>query len=410
MGCGGSKDQTTPENTGSKNRKPKVSILVENKVTLLEGKPKVVFIFGGPGSKKGRIVDDLVSSYGFHYLSSDNIVLEELPKKVKNVVEISSTKDLQECLKDDSSRVSLRWVLETMRSQMEREKGDAYLIDLVPNLRFLLKIQNLIKDGEEELEIFEQQYPISFALNLTVKKDHVIKNVEVHRAKTGKDQKESGQSDEADSSRTQKRLNLFEESASSFMEYFMNSQRLVTVDVSCGVPDLIWARVSEFFAEMRLLPVKTVNTVIVFSFNESDFKRLDMQRYCMNLIVLRDIVEDPFDSVPKLLQILCDAIDKSPANIESFAVNLSGTSVEKLVDNCTNNKHSIIFVDETERFLDNFIYVTAKKPVRRISLFSLQYKTISSTENEVCLFPMETNIELCRHIAVTMAEMRHSPK
>jgi hypothetical protein len=49
MGCGGSKDQTdqtTPENTGSINRKPKVSILMENQVRLLEGKPKVVFIFG----------------------------------------------------------------------------------------------------------------------------------------------------------------------------------------------------------------------------------------------------------------------------------------------------------------------------------------------------------------------------
>jgi hypothetical protein len=31
--------------------------------------------------------------------------------------------------------------------------------------------------------------------------------------------------------------------------------------------------------------------------DESDFKRLDMQRYCMNHIVLRDVVEDPFDSV-----------------------------------------------------------------------------------------------------------------
>jgi hypothetical protein len=56
-------------------------------------------LLGGPGSKKGRIVDDLVSSYGFHYLSSDNTILEELPQKVKNVAQLSNTKDLQEFLK-----------------------------------------------------------------------------------------------------------------------------------------------------------------------------------------------------------------------------------------------------------------------------------------------------------------------
>jgi hypothetical protein len=53
-----------------------------------------------------------------------------------------------------------------MMSQMEREKADAYLIDLVPNLRFLLKINSLIKNGEEELEVFEQQVCVTFWLKI----------------------------------------------------------------------------------------------------------------------------------------------------------------------------------------------------------------------------------------------------
>lgn len=43
----------------------------------------------------------------------------------------------------------------------------------------------------------------------------------------------------------------------------------MVVDVSCGVGDLIWHRVSDFFGhDLELIPDKTVNTVILFAFGE----------------------------------------------------------------------------------------------------------------------------------------------
>lgn len=61
---------------------------------------------------------------------------------------------------------------------------------------------------------------------------------------------------------------MYEESVNDFLDYFRDSGRLVTVDVSCGVPDLIWGRVSQFFREMEFSAYRTLNTVVVYLFGE----------------------------------------------------------------------------------------------------------------------------------------------
>ena len=53
---------------------------------------------GGPGSRKGRIVDDLVSSYGFNFLSAEKIILQDLPRKVANAMRLETIKDIKELL------------------------------------------------------------------------------------------------------------------------------------------------------------------------------------------------------------------------------------------------------------------------------------------------------------------------
>ena len=58
-----------------------------------------VFFLGGPGSKKGRICDDIVNMYNFVPLSAEEVILQELPKKLQNVKAIESTKGLAEMLK-----------------------------------------------------------------------------------------------------------------------------------------------------------------------------------------------------------------------------------------------------------------------------------------------------------------------
>ena len=67
----------------------------------------------------------------------------------------------------------------------------------------------------------------------------------------------------------QRRSALYQSSVKEFLNFFNERDRLVTVDVSCGVSDLIWHRVSDFLGhELSFLPKKTINTVILFGFGK----------------------------------------------------------------------------------------------------------------------------------------------
>lgn len=53
---------------------------------------------GGPGSKKGRIVDDLANAYGFRFINVEDIVFQELPRKLAHIVKIGSVQELRDIL------------------------------------------------------------------------------------------------------------------------------------------------------------------------------------------------------------------------------------------------------------------------------------------------------------------------
>ena len=61
-----------------------------------------LFIFhissGGPGSRKGRIVDDLQSCYGFHHIYTEDIIYREFPRKMANVMKIETVNDIKEAI------------------------------------------------------------------------------------------------------------------------------------------------------------------------------------------------------------------------------------------------------------------------------------------------------------------------
>ncbi|PIK36433.1 hypothetical protein BSL78_26738 [Apostichopus japonicus] len=163
-----------------------------------------------------------------------------------------------------------------------------HLIDLVPNLKFLLRCENFLQEPDSSFEevlrevehlivnksinihhYFLCQFPDCFALNLSIPEQKAVKEVQAHGAKHPDKMKEGGQSDEADSTRTQRRHAIYAQSVKGSLNFFKERNRLVVVDVSCGIGDLIWHRVSDFFGQdLELVPDKTVNTVIVFAFGK----------------------------------------------------------------------------------------------------------------------------------------------
>ena len=58
----------------------------------------IFYFVGGPGSCKGRIVDDLVNSYGFHFISGDELIMQELPRKLVNIMKLETVKDIKALL------------------------------------------------------------------------------------------------------------------------------------------------------------------------------------------------------------------------------------------------------------------------------------------------------------------------
>ncbi|XP_038052657.1 uncharacterized protein LOC119725335 [Patiria miniata] len=410
MGCGNSSETEgrKEEEHGFFHRRPKVSIRVGQHVEeTSKDETLVVFVFGGPGSKKGRIVDDLVHMYGFRALIAEDLILKELPKKVQNVMTIESTRGLAEMLKDNQSLLSLEWILELIGNEIEKDPKRPHIIDIMPNLRFLLRCEKYIQDPEYDMKNFEKRFHNVFALNLAIPEEKVIKQITAHSAKHPDKMKEAGQSDEADTSRTQRRNALYTSSVKNFLNYFTSSGRLVTVDVACGVADLIWHRVSDFFGhQLELEPIRTVNTVIIFAFDELDFDGLDMDRYALQSVTLKNLVDDSKAPPDKVLAALCRHIDTSAPLVEAFAVDAADTTLLSYTSD--RKSRSTRFVEHAETYLDKYIFISNLKKTRgrKCSLFQRLYKVVATTQNEVCLFPQETDTELCKRIALYMAEER----
>ncbi len=66
----------------------------------------------------------------------------------------------------------------------------------------------------------------------------------------------------------QRRVATYENSVLSFLTYFNNTERLVTVDVTCGRSDFIWQHVHELLCEFKFQPCRCSNSVILFAFGK----------------------------------------------------------------------------------------------------------------------------------------------
>lgn len=53
---------------------------------------------GGPGSRKGCIVDDLITAYNLQHICTEDILYKELPKRLANVIKIEDVSSMKEAL------------------------------------------------------------------------------------------------------------------------------------------------------------------------------------------------------------------------------------------------------------------------------------------------------------------------
>ena len=126
------------------------------------------------------------------------------------------------------------------------------------------------------LTCFNLQHPCAFALNLTLSKEALLKNIKNSHASAcvkapsmNPRDASSDQGDEMDTSRTKRRFALYENSVKDFINYFSLDDRVVKVDTSAAQVQHIWEAVVDFFAaEMEFTASRVLNTVVLFAFGK----------------------------------------------------------------------------------------------------------------------------------------------
>lgn len=407
--------------------KPNVPVQIGEGVRKIDSEHRLVFVFGGPGSAKGCIVNDLRKMFGFGFISAEDLILQHFPKQVeeKGLDAPSNTHELKAVLLENPDFLTLDWVLETIQNEICKIPDKPILVDLIPNLNFMMRINKFIKQCDKEMEQFEKKFPCAFALNLTLSKDDLLKNIMnshspacVKPPSSNPKDASSNQGDEMDTSRTKRRFAWYEKSVKDFLNYFGKNDRIVKVNTSSAQVQHIWDVIMNFFAvEMDVSGNRVVNTVVLFVFDKEGYKAIDTDRYPMKEICLDELVDDSQATDIEILSILAKRLDECASQSRSFLVDVMGTPIGKTylseceASNQAVYKPQIVFLDINIGQLDFFMHGLKRKTSRKKSIFRKKaqlYKAVCSTENETLLFPADADNEICRRIAICLSELRTS--
>jgi len=399
MGCNGSKDDSIGAGTANDapaayDRRRKVSIRHGDwppKVEEGANRPNIIFIFGGPGSKKGRILDDILTTYKFCYINGEKTLRNEIIKRVKAATEIKTIKDLKTLVDEDPDHVSLKNILRAIELKMDAEIRDngtkLFVVDVLPNLRYLLKNNRLSTDCQQEFEHFEKKYPISFALNLAIPPERIITNDRRLSCTTPDGKPPEKKGDEADSARTQKRIDAYVNNSKNYLNYFDASGRMLTIDVNSGDSDLIWNCCRRILNQLEYHPYRTVNTVFMFAFSDEEVEAVDCVKFDMQIVRLKDILSDPMASLEATIETLSRHINNRCEGTESFVINAQGTSLEPAVISKGANNRSLLYKETTETEIGALELLLPGAPKDYVPTGVPLYKIVRSPENEICLFP-----------------------
>jgi len=87
--------------------------------------PTVVFIFGGPGTQKGKYIDSLVDQYGLRRVTISEVLERELDE-----VHVYETRSAE--MVNVGIGTVMQWFVKRMRTDAN---APGFLIDIVPNIK-----------------------------------------------------------------------------------------------------------------------------------------------------------------------------------------------------------------------------------------------------------------------------------
>ncbi|XP_060068192.1 uncharacterized protein LOC132548353 [Ylistrum balloti] len=423
MGCGGSTPQAGQANVR------KLSIFGGNPVVVEAGKkvtmrrdpgPVLIVVFGGPGSRKGKILSDLSQIFGFEILNAESILLEGLKEELEPE-EPKTFASVYKMIKANPELVRLDRCLKRVTKILdEADKSKCYLLDLIPNKKILLSSNLFIKDCNNEFKYFETKYSFSCALHLAMPVDKVMKkylkqcamkqDIEA-KTTTGKEadpnkaQPTGGQSDEVSFVRTKTRASNFDNAIKGFVEYFKSSERLVYVDIHDKELDDILSNLCNFFADHSYSVLGNSRTLMLFNFSKHD---VDVDGVLMGATIgVETLNMDEFctmDQKPEeAMSTLCremEVINQTNPGSTAFIINTSGSPITKTCHNVAPEKE-VMFKDSVDAEVTCFLPLSISHNKATLNVQAVVFST------HVLLFSRDVPIGLCRWI---LMQLKHNRK
>ncbi|VDL83200.1 unnamed protein product [Nippostrongylus brasiliensis] len=116
----------------------------------------IIFIFGGPGSQKGLVIEELIHRFGFIPITIEEIVFNCLPSKMANTVETAA--EIQKVLKRDTGTLSVDWIFSMISAKMGTSAHQRFIIDIVPSINSISRADSFVDSNHERcLETFERR-------------------------------------------------------------------------------------------------------------------------------------------------------------------------------------------------------------------------------------------------------------
>jgi hypothetical protein len=335
--------------------------------------------------------------FGFILINGEDLMLRGLPKKMKiarNMV-LKTNEEIIKLLDEEPYHLSIEWlfklVVQEINDQQHRAKNSVYLVDLMPNLKFMLRNEYLVKkDCTNAVQEFENQFPGTVSIDLCLPLD-CLATIKSYVCPTTSE----GQSDEMDVSRTSRRHALHENASRPFVKFFSQAQRLITVDASSGDKEAIWEAVRKLTADLQFPVKKHDDPVILFNFEnlKMDWKGLNMHVIPLLKIAPNTDNETVLSSLEKLAQY----VESTSSECSKFVVQVEGTHLATA--KTEQLKRAIMFAAPAPGRADQAI-----QELNNVLKEPGHFKALCSTEDEMLVFPSSTDDEFCRRITVMFSD------
>uniref|UniRef100_A0A7E4V1N8 Adenylate kinase n=1 Tax=Panagrellus redivivus TaxID=6233 RepID=A0A7E4V1N8_PANRE len=337
---------------------PKVDIVVGNGISReVDMMHTVIFVFGGPGSQKGVLTQELAHEYDFTLINVEDIVFSYLPGKVANTV--SDIVEIQEMLKRDNGVLTVDWILNMISAKLTTSSNQRFIVDIVPELNSIIKSEAYRNvDHDTVMKNFERRHHIHFAIELFVPTDEKPFDDKGDGNHNDINTKQLSPEltafvkgiDEADKGRLEKRIANYNKCAKPFLKYFHKTKRVVRFDCKCPHNPEVMNAVRQTLNDFGFARNNDFIRVVLFFPRDKTAETIDLNYYRLKKVYLNDICPDREETLSGQIRAVRKFIYRTARENENFLVVLNG-----LNNTDYPLTKRINFAETKDTFLDYYI-------------------------------------------------------